>query len=631
MDRVDAERPRPTDGLRRLRIILTALVFCRGIVLLCILPPFEGWDEYQHVAYVVHLNETGERPWLAQSNVPASLLDKLAGFPHCNSALRQIGSVPGVLDYTGFWEREGQRPPTTSQTPAKIGLYQAQHGPLYYALVGPLFAALGGVDDLRRSIGGLRFANLLMTTAAVWVALGVVAGLVRDRRLAACCGLLIATQPLFLINGVRVANDALGVLLATLSIAWALRTPRRFPVAHSLGLGMLVGLAVLAKSVNFGVVPFVGVCWLWTSWKAVASGWIPARLRSVSPLCKGGVRRGGLGATYYDVCVGSRPGEQELKPPSQQALRPSFMARGPAETTPPGPPFARGGRSAVIAGALRALALVFGFLLITGPEFLSNWAHFGSITVMQESILNRQAGHGFGDLVHTARSIDWPGFLRKLWLRKNLMSGGWSWAGDNQRMPVRHEVLAVISLLGWGWILSSTWRRRNGARFFSPITPLLCLAICGGYSASLGYHAVQSELCWGTMSTNPWYAAAAYPWFLLLVTAGAMAWPFGRFRFVLPLLFAFVFLETESTVVLGSMTARYTTLAEWGEALRRLATLQRPLLGTTTLYVAIGGVLLLASLAIREVLKQAFEPAERGYTPTAVAGVHSLLSARAMK
>ena len=76
-------------------------------------------------------------------------------------------------------------------------------------------------------------------------------------------GLLVAAHPLFLINGARVANDALGILLATLAIAAALRLGEgRRLLAQSALVGVLTGLAIAAKAVHFGLVPFVGVCWL---------------------------------------------------------------------------------------------------------------------------------------------------------------------------------------------------------------------------------------------------------------------------------------------------------------------------------------------------------------------------------
>ena len=73
----------------------------------------------------------------------------------------------------------------------------------------PDFCGIRRVNDLRRSVGGLRLANLLLTVAAVWVVLEVVDRRVRSRRIAAWIGLAIAAQPLFLINVVRVSSDAL--------------------------------------------------------------------------------------------------------------------------------------------------------------------------------------------------------------------------------------------------------------------------------------------------------------------------------------------------------------------------------------------------------------------------------------
>ena len=34
----------PGKAWRRFRVLLVGLVLCRGLVLLCVMPPFEGWD-----------------------------------------------------------------------------------------------------------------------------------------------------------------------------------------------------------------------------------------------------------------------------------------------------------------------------------------------------------------------------------------------------------------------------------------------------------------------------------------------------------------------------------------------------------------------------------------------------------
>jgi hypothetical protein len=248
-------------GWQWFRLLLTGLVLCRGCVLLCVMPPFEGWDEYQHVGYMVYLAQTGHAPILGQTDVPVSLLARLNEFPQSGNALKQLGGW-GAVDYATYWSRmgPGETPTAATLTEARVPLYQAQHGPLYYRLASPLFTVLGGVSDLRTAIGGLRLANLVLTAASVWIALGIVRRVVRDGRMAAFCGLLIATQPLFLINGVRVANDALGVFVATAAVALAMSLTRRHLTFFTFGLGMVVGLAVLAKTVNLGLLPFIGAC-----------------------------------------------------------------------------------------------------------------------------------------------------------------------------------------------------------------------------------------------------------------------------------------------------------------------------------------------------------------------------------
>jgi hypothetical protein len=534
-------------GWLSFRMILTGLVLCRGLVLLCVMPPFEAWDEYQHVGYMVYLAQTGQPPILGHANVPVSLLSRLNAFPQSRNALKQLGGW-GAVDYATYWSRTGpgEKPMAATLTESRVRLYQAQHGSLYYRLATPLFNVLGGVGDLRTTIGGLRFVNLLLTAASVWIALGIVHRVVRDGRLAALCGLLLATQPLFLTNGVRVANDALGILLATAAVAVAMSLRRRHLVAFTFGLGMLVGLAVLAKTVNLGLLPFVGACW--------------------------------LAALFRD-----RNHE--------------------------------GGRVRTITALGSASALVIGFLIVTQSEFRANWERFESPTIMQESVANRAAGRGTADLIRTTGSIAWHQWTRKLWFRESVMCGGWSWAGKNERSRSRHEIFVGIGLLGWAWIIVPSARSRALRLFRKPLCALLCLALCIGYTGALGYHAVQSQLCWGFISTNPWYAAAAYPWFLLLVSGGAFSWPVGRLRCLIPGAIALVFLESESSCVLGSMTARYTALADWSEALRRLAFLQPAIFGTTTLYAAIAGALVLAGLATLAILRLLLEPYEANNLP----------------
>src|SRR5262249_39245478 len=97
-------------------------------------------------------------------------------------------------------------------------------------------------------------------------------------------------------NGARVANDALGVLLATAAVAlgFALALGRgplgRRPAACALALGLTAGLAALAKATNLALMPFAAACWLvravrgrgggrggvrvWLAGVLLAAGWV---------------------------------------------------------------------------------------------------------------------------------------------------------------------------------------------------------------------------------------------------------------------------------------------------------------------------------------------------------------------
>ncbi|MCZ6681917.1 MAG: hypothetical protein O7B26_01960, partial [Planctomycetota bacterium] len=49
---------------RRYCALLAVIFLVRGIFYLSVLPPFEGWDEYQHLAYVAFVAENGRSPVL---------------------------------------------------------------------------------------------------------------------------------------------------------------------------------------------------------------------------------------------------------------------------------------------------------------------------------------------------------------------------------------------------------------------------------------------------------------------------------------------------------------------------------------------------------------------------------------
>lgn len=243
---------------------MALLFIIRGALFLSVFPPFEGWDEYQHIAYVQFLIENGRPPVLgADDDVPRSLYPALVLYPQSALAVEQLRGL-GTLDYSDYWASESR--PALRHPAPRLPLYQAQHAPLYYRLVAPLFRMLWRPERALTAITALRWVNILFGAAAVYVAGFAIGRLVVDGAHRYLIVLLVALQPLFLANCARIANDALGVLLATIGVALLLLPVSRRGIATGVGAGAACGLAVLAKVVNLTVLPLAVFSWTASTW-----------------------------------------------------------------------------------------------------------------------------------------------------------------------------------------------------------------------------------------------------------------------------------------------------------------------------------------------------------------------------
>jgi len=240
---------------RWMQFALLALYLAHATVMLCVLPPFEGWDEYQHVAYIVHLLEQGRPPLLGQDGVPETLLRELPRFPGSRHAVEQLGPV-GVIEYSEYWAHDPPRTREFRAPPGPIPIYQAQHAPFYYRLAAPLFRAAGGTANLPASLTALRIANVLLGGVAVLLLLRALFRLCIDPRHAALMGAITVLNPIFVLNLARVANDALGVALATAAIGWCMLLRRERLPLQTGAIGLLIGCAVLGKASHLALLPF---------------------------------------------------------------------------------------------------------------------------------------------------------------------------------------------------------------------------------------------------------------------------------------------------------------------------------------------------------------------------------------
>lgn len=234
--------------------MLGIFIVVRGILYLCILPPFEGWDEYQHVAYIQYLIEKNKAPLIDQAVVSRNLLARLAAYPQPQRMVDQIRST-GARNYESFYNSNSEI--LFNNNHPDISLYQAQHGSLYYQIVRPLFILSGGINDLSQSISVLRFVNLLFVVFALMACFWFIHQITEDHIQAALLMIVLACQPLYLINGCRVANDALAIALGTVVIILALQKNWYNRKLLILLISFFLGLAIWIKMTNLSLGLFV--------------------------------------------------------------------------------------------------------------------------------------------------------------------------------------------------------------------------------------------------------------------------------------------------------------------------------------------------------------------------------------
>ncbi|HPF40307.1 MAG TPA: phospholipid carrier-dependent glycosyltransferase [Phycisphaerae bacterium] len=261
--------PQTDHSTRRHWLIFTSLcvaLYCvRGVFVLSVFPPLEGWDEYQHVAYVEYLLENGRAPIFNEDSfVPRVLHEELVRFPHSKFAIDQLHGI-GAVSYEDFWLLDA--PPTAFDGAPPIRLYQAQHSSLYYRLVAPAYAFAKSHWGFLAALTTLRAINLLFGAGAIAIALWAIGRLLKPGPFRHLVGLLLALQPLFLLNCARIANDAPAVLFGTAAVVAMLLMGVRPTIRAAILVGLFLGVGVLMKTTNLGLLPMAAFVFLYAGWK----------------------------------------------------------------------------------------------------------------------------------------------------------------------------------------------------------------------------------------------------------------------------------------------------------------------------------------------------------------------------
>src|SRR5262245_20519884 len=230
---------------------LIGAFLARAPLYLSVFPPFEGWDEPQHLAYIVHIDETGTLPVMNASVVPFSLRPLFVGVPQSPSGADQLRDW-GALSYADYW-KTGPPADASRQATFSFRLYQAQHPPLAYVLNAPIWHWLKArpVD----AIYALRLLNVLIAAAGLVLFAAALERLVPAFGSRVVVLALVCLHPLFFQNVARMANDALAVStgLAGISLL-ALADDRTLLTRGSLAAACIAA-SVWTKQTSFTLIP----------------------------------------------------------------------------------------------------------------------------------------------------------------------------------------------------------------------------------------------------------------------------------------------------------------------------------------------------------------------------------------
>lgn len=274
--------------------LILAAVFLVGVATLAVLPPFEGFDEYAHYSSVQQIADTGEIPFYGGARVSTDI-EAYAG-PRSYATGAGAFSDTGHPTYRGYAQSGGRLPAHVERkfAPGAQINWQAQHPPLFYAALAPVYHATRTMDWVSHFFW-LRLAS--WTLAFAGLAIGVIATVRLAGSEAPAMGPIMAGFPFlvpeFFPEMARLGNDSLCLLLA--GAAWALvlaLLTERGGVRSAIGLAIVLGLGLLTKA--FFLALAAGFCSI-LAWR-----WLAARkMSALRDLLIVGLGTAAIGLWWY--------------------------------------------------------------------------------------------------------------------------------------------------------------------------------------------------------------------------------------------------------------------------------------------------------------------------------------------
>jgi len=267
-----------------------------GAAFMAFLPPWEGFDETAHYSYIQQVSDTKTLPRIGGAFISEDV-DNYAGFaPVAYSSVPPFENNRG-FNYRSFFESSDKiihdgtvhvhhRPEHPRKyTPGKTANWQAQHPPLYYILLSPVYRLTSHLS-WSNQVFILRMCSYLLAWFALIVAISSSLVMIRlesikDNRMLQYwiifgTAIIPVLFPSWFPEMGRMGNDSLCALI--MSLVWYVLLhayQHGLKWTHSIIIGVLLGLGCLTKVFFVLVSAGVFFFWVFRQWKLQGKKCLP--------------------------------------------------------------------------------------------------------------------------------------------------------------------------------------------------------------------------------------------------------------------------------------------------------------------------------------------------------------------
>jgi 4-amino-4-deoxy-L-arabinose transferase-like glycosyltransferase len=268
-------------GATRFIMVLLILYAVKQVFSVAAYYPFSGHDELAHFSYIRTLASEGRLPELPDLKTWRAGLNGGDPPPTDEIPAELYGFCRFALDWYCDPDspRWGSNPPRIVTVPG-MGYfpsgyqYAANHPPLYYATMVPLYTASSAASPVTQQYL-LRLAAIPFGLVTVYAAYRATRALFPgDAFLTVTVSAFVAFQPQVSYEAAMVNNDIVTIALTSL-IVWGLITglKERFPVRLCAALGVALGFDLLAKGTAITVAPIIAAAVVlstgWRDWRGL--------------------------------------------------------------------------------------------------------------------------------------------------------------------------------------------------------------------------------------------------------------------------------------------------------------------------------------------------------------------------